>query len=112
LLDTANRALELEKGSLALSALGKLIEANPWRADYYYLLALAHTRSQNWKAVGESCRASLALNAHDLEVRQLLVQSLLQSNDPAAQAEFDTLMKYNPPTANSLRAWFAGQNHR
>jgi hypothetical protein len=47
------------------------------------------------------------LNPAKLEVRKLLVRCLLRLGDqPAARAEFDTLMAFNPPDPDQLPEWF------
>ena len=112
LLDVASRALQDGDLARALPLLERLIRLNPWRADYFNLLATAHTNTRNWTAAADACRSSLALNAFDVETRVMLVQALVQAADGRAEAEFETLLKCNPGDAGKLRAWFARSRRR
>jgi predicted CXXCH cytochrome family protein len=107
--EAANEAIQLENSTVALPLLDRLIKVNPHRAEYHHLRALALTQARDWKAAAEACRASLELNAFNIEVRLMLIQLLVQAGDPAADAEMTSLLKGNPPGANELRRWFEEQ---
>jgi hypothetical protein len=81
---------------------------NPWRADYHHLAALVLTETRAWSEAVAAGRASIRLNAHDLEIRLMLVQALVRSGAiPAAEAEFAVLLLCDPSHADAHQRWFA-----
>jgi predicted CXXCH cytochrome family protein len=85
----------------------RAIAINAWRSEYHAELALLYFQSRDWQAAATACRDALRLNPAKLEVRKLLVRCLLRLGDqPAARAEFDTLMAFNPPDRDQLPGWF------
>jgi tetratricopeptide (TPR) repeat protein len=108
LVDTATRASQLKRNDLALSSTRQMIAINPWRADYHHLAALVFTEDQAWSQAIDACRASIRLNAHDVEIRLLLVQALFRAGDlQSAHTEFDLALQYDPFHADLLRRWYA-----
>jgi predicted CXXCH cytochrome family protein len=108
LVDNATRAAQLELNDLALAYARQLIAQNPWRADYHHLAALILTKNQAWNEVLDACRASIRLNAHDVEIRLLLVQALVRTGDiQSARAEFEIVLRCDPSHAEAHRRWFA-----
>jgi len=113
LLDTASRAAQLGRTELAESLTRQLIDLNPWRASYHQLMGLVQFQARNWTEAARACRAALVLNAHDLEVRLMLVQALLRSGDrPGAEAEFAQALPYAPAHGAQLRRWFTAEASR
>jgi predicted CXXCH cytochrome family protein len=107
LFHAAGAAVQLDDAVAAQPLIDRLIEINPYRADYFNLLASARTMSRDWKGAEAACRSSLALNAFDPETRFLLVQALLQSGDGRAESEFQTLVKSNSQQASFYREWYS-----
>src|SRR5262249_52133527 len=108
LVDNATRASQLKRNDLALEYARRLIAINPWRADYHHLAALVLTEDRAWSEAVAACRASIRLNAHDLEIRLMLVQALARSGAiPAAEAEFAILLRCDPSHADAHQRWFA-----
>jgi tetratricopeptide (TPR) repeat protein len=108
LVDYATRASQLKRNDLALASARRLIAMNPWRADYHHLAALVLTENYAWSEAVDACRASMRLNADDLEIRLLLVQALVRTGDaPAAQAELEIAVRCDPSHADAHRRWFA-----
>ncbi|HZW33875.1 MAG TPA: tetratricopeptide repeat protein, partial [Isosphaeraceae bacterium] len=102
------RAAQLKRNDLALASARRLIAMNPWRADYHHLAALVLTEDRAWSAVIDACRASIRLNADDVEIRLLLVQALVRTGDmQAARAEFEIVLRHDPSRADAHRRWFA-----
>jgi predicted CXXCH cytochrome family protein len=108
LVDNATRAAQLERNDLALAYARQLIAMNAWRADYHHLAALILTKNQAWTEAIDAGRASIRLNAHDVEIRLLLVQALVRTGDKqAAQAELEITLRCDPSHAEAHRRWFA-----
>ena len=85
----------------------RAITINPWRSEYRAELASLYFQTRDWRAAAAACRETLRLNPANLEVRKLLVGCLLRLGDqPAARAEFDTLMAFKPPDRDQLMGWF------
>jgi Flp pilus assembly protein TadD len=86
----------------------RAIALSPWRAEYRAELASVTFQSRDWHAALAACREALHLNPANLDIRKLLVRSLLRLGDqPAARAEFDTLIGFDPPDRDQLVGWFA-----
>jgi tetratricopeptide (TPR) repeat protein len=85
----------------------RAIGLSPWRAEYRAELASLYFQSRDWHAATSACREALRLNPANLDVRKLLVRSLLRLGDQsAAQGEFETLIAFDPPDRDRLLGWF------
>jgi tetratricopeptide (TPR) repeat protein len=107
LVAAGTRAAQLGKQEEALDLLGRVIQINPWRADYHQAVSLVHAQRQEWNAAIEALRTSLRLNPVNHEARILLIQCLLANQRlPEARAEFKTLLDHDPPGRDALETWF------
>jgi Flp pilus assembly protein TadD len=85
----------------------RAIGLSPWRAEYRAELASLYFQSRDWHAATSACRAALRLNPANLDVRKLLVRSLLRLGDQsAARGEFESLIAFDPPDRDRLLGWF------
>jgi tetratricopeptide (TPR) repeat protein len=81
----------------------RAIAISPWRPAYRAELASVYFQNRDWHAAVAACREAIQLNPADLEVRKLLVRSLLGLGDAsAARAEFETLLAFDPPDREEL----------
>ncbi len=88
----------------------KAIALDPWRPLYHAALARAAASLGDWATVTESCRQALHLEPFDFDVRKRLVQGLLrQGKIPAAQGEFETLLRLAPEDRAALLRWYGSQ---
>ena len=86
----------------------RVVEVSPhaWQSHGYLGQALAV--GQQWPAAVQACRTALRLNPFEVRVRMLLIDCLVRGgNRPEARAEFDTLLRLQPPQPANLRKWFA-----
>jgi hypothetical protein len=86
----------------------RAIAINPWRSEYHTDLALLCYRTRDWRAAAEACRATLRLNAANVELRKLLVRCEVRlGNSQAARHEFETLLGFELPDRKELLREFA-----
>jgi hypothetical protein len=100
-------ALKVPKLDDALTYGKRLVRVNPWSAENYTHLALAHF-ARNESAEGMAAvRQALKLNPTHAEARGLLViYHLRQGEEEAARRELELTLTLNPRERDSLRAWF------
>jgi Flp pilus assembly protein TadD len=91
----------------AIASWRRAVAVSPWRAEYRAELASAYFQGRDWRGAEAACREALRLDPANLNVRKLLVRSLLRLGDrPAARGEFATLIAFDPPDRDQLRGWF------
>jgi hypothetical protein len=100
----------VQRPDLARSALQETIAVNPWRSDYRLALARACAQAADWPAAAAACREAIRLNPELLAARSLLVQSYLRSHEPEkADAEFRTLLRFDPSNREVWQRWYQRQ---
>ncbi len=93
----------------AITARRRAIALNPWRASYRSALAALCFQEKDWSGAEAACREALRLNAFDLEVRKLLVRSLLHlGRRGEAGEELRVLLDLGPPDRDELIRRFPG----
>ena len=96
--------------NLARAALQEAIDVSPWRSDYRLALARICAQAGDWPGAVAACREAIRLNPDLLEARSLLVQCYLRSGASAeADAEFRTLLLFDPASREVWQRWYERQ---
>lgn len=103
-------AMELRRPEVAQLYLERVIRVNPWRWQYFHLLATASMKRGQWEQAERSCQQSLKLQPFNILMQTMLVECYLRMGQQAkAQAEFDTLLRLSPEfRREDLCHWFDG----
>jgi predicted CXXCH cytochrome family protein len=108
----AKLAFEMGHLETGRSYLERAIRVNPWRWQYYHLLAGACFQSGEWERAVQACRQSLRLEPFNSTTRRrLLVESYLRlGREDKARTEYETLLELSPEDRRpDLRRWFEEQ---
>lgn len=89
----------------------RLIELNPWQAVHHDILARLYAETGHWNRAVESCHEALRLDPALLDVRRRLVSAYLQQGKKTdAEAEFKTLLRFDPPNQEEWERWWLEQS--
>jgi len=107
----ASLASDMGQHARAIVLWQRALAVNPWTARSHFELARLFVLRQEWRKAADEAQATLKLNPFHLEARKLLIVCYHQQGDKArARAEFDHLLKLNPPDKQTLHHWFDQQN--
>jgi predicted CXXCH cytochrome family protein len=105
--DAAHAAFHLGRLEAALNYARRLVQVNPWNAEYQAFLARLHGDRKDWPECLAATRKALALDPANAAARTLLVGSYLaQGQRQQARTEFDLLMALDPPDKEARQRWF------
>lgn len=97
----------LGRGDQAISYFQRAIAVDPWRSDYHAAAALPLLEAGRVKEATEACRRALHLNPANSQARVVLIRCAYKAGSiPQARAEFEILLKFDPPDREGLIRWF------
>jgi tetratricopeptide (TPR) repeat protein len=106
----AVRYQELNRPDLAAETWRAALAVNPWVQRQRQGLGIALAELRQWEVAADACRSALELFPADLRSRQVLVECLLGlGRGDEADAEFETLVRFDWFRDEQLRRWYA--NH-
>jgi predicted CXXCH cytochrome family protein len=107
-LPSAARVLaRLRRPDLARLAMQQAIAVNPWCSDYHLALARACQQAGDGPAAIAACRFAIRLNPELFEARALLIQYLLQFNEPdKADSELQILLRFYSDRREVWQQWY------
>jgi hypothetical protein len=92
----------------AMAYLRRVVQVNPWVAEYRYKLADLLFRRGEWQSALSECEGAMQLNPNHEPTRILLITCCLRcGKKERAWSELQTLVSLNPKEEPRLRAWFA-----
>jgi tetratricopeptide (TPR) repeat protein len=101
-----------EKGqfALALPYWRRVVEVNPWYAEYRRNLTLHLAELNEWKELLPQSQKWLELDPASIEARRALVAALIKNGRKSeAELEFAKIRALRPPELPKLEIWFAEQ---
>jgi Flp pilus assembly protein TadD len=102
--------VRLNRPERARSVLQDAIALDPWRSKYHARMALANSRGGDLPGAIRACREAIRLNPELLSARSLLVQCYLRAHQAeAADAEFQTLLRFYPASREAWQQWYDSQ---
>jgi tetratricopeptide (TPR) repeat protein len=102
--------VRLNRPELARSVLQDAIALDPWRSKYHAAMALANAQSGDLLAAIAASREAIRLNPELFAARSRLVQFYLRSHQPeAADAAFQTLLRFYPASREVWQQWYERQ---
>jgi hypothetical protein len=112
LFKAASLALRTRRTKEAAGYCRRAIQVNPWRWQYYHLLAGIYAQERSWQKSVDMCRQALELNPASLPTRRLLVVNYLRLGArEQARNEFEIYVSLHPTKQHDeLRRWFAQQD--
>jgi tetratricopeptide (TPR) repeat protein len=108
LAEAARLVYQPQQPQRALAYFRRLVNINPWSAEYRQNLVVILEQTGDWDEAREHIRVWLRLAPGDIEARMAMIRALLEDGKKdEATKEFAVIEAMRPDNLGDLRKWFA-----